>query len=690
MKNVIQFRNGFVNLRNKGENNHTITMTVVAELMQFGYQLDKSAIENISSAKQSDIVDFYNEVIGWLKEMTGSTRSFQPFWKGFPEQVMDSSEEERWTAQILHYLSNGHFLPDEWSKTKPTAFEQPNYTIITVGDDAKFDKIFTDLVSVNQSLKSDDLDTVKWFVNSGIKLVLPPTIPFKETLCVLATMGVKVPVKTPTDVLRIATAMSGGDISLPKVPSKMVKLNSWSNRKVENTARELFKFKKFNRSERKFLLELLESTSCDPKEAVLKDGRWTRLGEILHPGEYANRYPKAFNMFKKIRNSKVKSWYGDLDLAFKNSTSKGLKKLSERPGEFLRKLDHLLRDNTESKDDILSNLKLVSPSVSNKVLFESYAHFLNRNTPNKLRNITIKGKRTRIKLKELPAINQDVLDQLSSVILNTLGDKFEKLEKLGNVWIDPELCKIPVPSNMRSLNPSLKPVIRGTRIPMGNQNSKVIRAFVHWFDEQGTEDLDLSATFVGMGKSPKIISWNCSQSEEEGYFSGDIRQVRGACAEYIDINIKASLDNGYRYVVLDVRNFQGYALSDVKDCVFGWMEREFPMANEIFVPATLSNTVRLNSPSQITLVSIIDLETQEYIFLDIDQSGIPIASHQQNDILEKIKEYSELPKFSVYNILKMHANRRGKIVESKEEADTIFNYEEFATNYINILKYMGI
>jgi hypothetical protein len=58
-------------------------------------------------------------------------------------------------------------------------------------------------------------------------------------------MGIKgLPVKTPTDVLRIAVHLSGGDISLPKVPFAKVRTSRWARTKSDNPAREKFKFKK--------------------------------------------------------------------------------------------------------------------------------------------------------------------------------------------------------------------------------------------------------------------------------------------------------------------------------------------------------------------------------------------------------------------------------------------------------------
>lgn len=698
MKNVIQFHNGFINLpASKGGNKYELAMCVASELMQFGYILNQEAIMVLANASKTDIHNFHNEVIKWLKTMTGSTRSYKPFWKGFPEEVMQKSEAQLWAHQIAHYLSNGHYEPSDWIKERKTAFEHPKYTVIGAGTEDDFLNIFTSLVSVNSSLTPDDLEVVKFFVSSGAELRFPEVIPFKENLCTLAGMGLQVPVKTVTDVLRIAVHMSGGDISLPAVPPAKIRMNRWSSSLSPNPYREAFKFKKFKRAERKYLLGLLENTNCDVREFVLKDSRWIRLGEILHPGEYASRFPKAAAMFDDIRNTRVQSWYGEVDAAFKKSYRTGLLKLSERPGEFVRRFDALLRNCKKADAQVLFNvLALVATNASNKVLYEMMTHFTKRNNPVVNRSVMIKGARKRTTLPDLPAIKQDHLDEIERIVKGALNSKFAQLEPLGKTWVDEELKKIPLPSNMRSMSSALKPVIRGQRVPIGNEDTKVIRAYVHWFDERGSEDLDLTATLLGeptptngRGKVMRI-GWNGDKNTPQGCYSGDVRHRRGACAEYIDINIKGCLDSGYKYAVLDVRNFNGGSLADLKDCVFGYMEREKPKANEIFVPATLANSVRLQSSSANTIVVVIDIETKEYIFLDIDQDGIPVASANLSEILDAIKPYTELPKFSVYDLLTMHAMQRGGLVFEKEEAETVLEFEPFSESYIETLKWMGV
>jgi hypothetical protein len=689
-KNIVQLRNKFVNLTDGGNDNYQMAMTTASELIQFGYVLDQSAIDNLRKASESDLIKFHNGVITYLKKMTGSNRNYKPFWKGFPQEVMEKSELELWLHQIVHYISNGTYEPNEWTKERPTAFEQPTYTVLTAGDDVRLAKIFTDLVSVNQSLTSDDMEVIQWFVGSKQKLIFPDVIPFKENLCTLASFGLDVPVKTVTDVLRIAVSMSGGDISLPKVPSKMVRESRWTTKRVENTEREKFKFKKFSRSERRYLLGLLEKTNCDASEAVLKDQRWIRLGEIIHPGEYKNRYPKASEMFNKLRNKKVVSWYGKVEKAFNTSFEEGLVKLAERPGEFMRRIDWILRTNGQTHGDLIfKTLNEIAPRVSNKVLFEILQYLEKRRNPLTNRTIMIKGARSRVKLPELPPIDEGSVDAVQVTILDSLANKYSKLEKLNTVWVDEDLKKIPLPANMRSASSSLTPVVRGQRSPIGNEKTKVIRAFVHWYDRRGNQDIDLTATFVGMGKI-QHVGWNGKKNIDIGCYSGDIRHRQGACAEYIDINLKNALKEGYKYVVIDAHNYNGGSFESVEDCVAGYMEREHPKANEIFVPSTIAGCTRLTNEASTTIVSVIDLETREVIHLDIDKSGLPVTSADFEGLLEAIKPYCEPPAFSVYDLIMLHTMGRGAEMVEKDEAETTFEYGDFSGSYVETLKLMGV
>jgi len=715
-KNIVQFRSNFVNLPDAGKDNRGMAMSVMSELMQFGYMLTPEAIDNIAAAESKHVEEFHDEVIAYLKKMTGSGRNYKPFWPGFPQQVMEMSEFELWLHQIMHYMTRGGYVPDEWTKTKPTAFEHPKYHTISVGDDSRFEQIFTDLVSVNQSLTPDDLEVIKWFVSSGSTLRFPDRVPFKENLCTLAAMGLDVPVKTVTDVLRIAVGMSDGDISLPAVPPAMVRANRWSSSLSENEERTKFEFRKFNRSERRRILSLLEKTNCDASEAVLRDQRWVRLGEILHPGEYKEKFPRSFKMFDAIRNKKdrkTKSWYGKVDGAFSKSFEAGLDVLSQRPGEFVRRLDWMVRFHgkkiprrsaaekySTGKYSVTEDLKArtnlaldkfaeIADKISNKVLFEVYNHFEGRYVGNESRSVMIKGQRKRTPLPPLPSIDPNTIESIQRTVVKALMSKFAKLPDLGRVYVDEKLRDIPMPTNMRTASSSLRPRIRGQRTPIGNQNAKVIRAFVHWYDDHGTEDLDLHGMLVG--DRTEYIGWNAHHQSSYGCHSGDIIRRQGACAEYVDINIENALEDGFRYVIISVNNFTGRPFHTVKECVTGYMEREYPEATKTFVPATLANCIQLTNEKSTTLVSVIDLETREFIHLDIDMNGIPVSSMKGDQIMDAIKPYCEPPKFSVYDLVMLHVeSRKGKLIKDADKADVRFGFDNFSDSYIETMKLMGV
>lgn len=700
MRNVIAFQKNLIVVPNASIDNRHLAMITQAELMKFGYMLDEKGLDQLGHADKADIVDFHNEVIDYLKEMTGGKRDYQPIYKGFPTQVMEMSDYELWVNQLIGYWTGGSFKPDEWTKTKGTAFEYTKYRMINSGTEEQFKNIFKSLVSSGTSLTPADLKVVVWFVKNYVGLEFPDSIPFKENLCtVFGTIftegrqfdSFKMPKLTTTDVLRIAVHMSGGDISLSALPPKKIKIGRRYSSWVDNPARESAKFKKFSRKERKFLLGLLENSNLDVRDMKLKDQRWIRLGEILHPGEYKAQFPRTYNAFNRIRNDKVKSWYGEVNSAFLVSFEAGLAKLSERPGEFLRRLDWLIRSTGQVKtQQVLDTLAKVGMNSSNKVLFEVYDHFEKRKLPVTNRKVMIKGARKHTTLPNLSALSETKIEAVQSTVFNIIKSKIAALPAMGDCWIDEELKKIPLPTNMRSLNDTLVPVIRGQRTPFG-EGKKVIRSFIHWFDEYGRIDLDLHGYLFG-SNSVTSFGFNGNRSVPSlGCYSGDVICRRGACAEYVDINVDEALKRGYKYFIMIIHNFRGGKLSDIKECVAGVMEREFPEANRTWLPETITNSMKLSGGGNMVLVAAYDLETRESIYLDLDFSNFQdyVYRGQSETFFDALKPYLTLPALSVYDLLSWHVEARGRLV-SKETAETHFLFDDFASSYIKTIEYMGV
>jgi len=685
-KNIIALQRGMMIPTSDGSVSSAVADTIQAELMQLGYILSPEALEVVS-------IDWYIEAVAHLQKKLG-VGNYSPLFKNFPKQVMETSLIGLFRMAVKHYWSEGKWEPDQELLDRGIKFENTEFSLIQLGTEEGFANIFTRLVSINQSITENDKAVVEWFIlNQRDSLVMPSTVPFKETLCLLAGHGLNVPVKTATDVLRIATHLSGGDISLPAVPKVTIgevkdgrKKWFFNNIKAfQEAARERFKFKKFSRSERKYLLGLLEKTNLDLGEMKLKIGRWLRLGEILHPSEYAKQFPRTASAFDVLRNAakEIKTFNGLVEAAFKESQLKGMAVLSQRPGEYARRLDWMLR-NFDAVP-VLETFQKIAPKVSRKVLWELYNHFLNRATVNVPRSVMIKGKRSiKKQLEPLPPINAELISLIQRVILNCISDQFGNLEPLGSVWIDERLKNIPLPSAMRSINTSVKTYVRGTRIPFA-ESAKVIRPYIHWFDEQGYEDLDLSVSFHANDlKNVDHISFTRLQSAAlNSCHSGDVRHRQGACAEYVDIDVNACNDAGARYAVVQVHNFQSRPMHTMKDCVFGLMEREYPESNPLFVPKTISNAMTLANESSTVVICIIDLLMKEYIWADLELESGSLATleNSRGQTSQILRSLITKDKLSVYDLACLHARSRGVAVSSPDGSTTQFKYEDFITSY---------
>lgn len=682
--NIALRKNLFINPNIKESEKFEMATTVQAHLMQLGHMLSQSAFEVFKHLPEEQIIDFHVKAYEFLQESLGNKHSYTPLYPGFPEEVIKMGKAKKFIQTLAHSWSRGMYNPSYNKKwDKPITFEHSNFTVIELGTEEGFDKIFTNLVSINQSLAPQDMKIIEWFSENRENLVFPKEIPFKENLCVLAAKGLDVPVNTPTDVLRIATYLSTGDSSLAPIPNRAsLKENAF--------------FKKFSRKKRRFILSLLEKTGANPKEMISKQGRWVRLGEILHPGDYADKYPRAYKAFKAVRNNEVRSWHGDVDAKFEESFEEGVKKLSQRAGEFARKLDALIRKNPDKTDFILDTFKGSADSLSNKVIFELMEHFDTRRVAQTRRTVFPKGARRPVALPLLKSLDNDLVNEIQEHLWLTVKEKFKKLDSLGKVWIDPELSKVPVPKNMRSISDGLKPVIRGQRFNIDTSNHSIVRAYVHWFNDGSSprgNDIDLSGiVFSEDGSDYEHVGWNSKYNLKDLIvYSGDVMDRKGACAEYLDFDIKGLHREGYKYGIIDIRDYRSNpkGIADYKDCVFGVMLRKSATENKTWSPKTVTSAHNINTPSTGVVVAGIDFEDEQYFIIDMDVKG-NVSSKNVRSVFELMKLSAEPPKFSVKDLLQMHVDARGEEVLDETEADNVFLYDDFIHSYERTAQLLGV
>lgn len=693
--NSIALMKGYV-LGNKHsskiEDNRDVIASIQANIQKYGYLFSPELSNDLKKWSRRDLILLNKQVNDFMIDMFGED-GYRPFYNNFVDKMMEASDAELYINAVIHYLSNGQWTPEfESINSKFLAPKTTKYNVLSLLPKDEFVTIYRNLVSINSSLAPIDLEIVEWFlVNMDSDQLKVENVPFKETLVLLAAFGIDVPIKTVTDVLRLAVYMSGGDVSLPPLPPKMVSVPSgtlWRRTftTIPNPERTKFLFKKFSRPARKMILSYLEKTNLDVREGKTRIEKWIKLGEIIHPGEYRNAYPKSFQFFDLLRNTKVKSWYGEVDSEFNRSLEQGLIKLSERGGEYFRRLDYLLRSNPYNQDKVLKYIPKASETVSNKVLIEVLGHFNSRLEHQNSRSILIKGSRKPYPLPVLQPLGSILVDKIKRMIEDCLIRKYCELESLGICYIDPQLKKAPIPTSMRNVSLTSRPVIRGLRVPF---QGDFIRSYVHWVDEHGNEDLDLSATFVKSNGNTDLVSFSQLRlPSRNAYHSGDVRHVRGKCAEYLDLDIKGLCKEGYEFVIFDVRNYNGRPLSSV-DAKAGItsLERISASAGSNWKPDNIEQAFTLASTSTGVIISAIDLKTSEFIIIDLDQEGI-VTRGRGKEILEMIDKLVKPPLLSMYDILYMNVLARGEEVTTPEEADVVFSFDEFTQTYEKIFQFV--
>lgn len=655
--------------------------TILKNIESLGYTFSPQLIDRLSTLSESEASLFYSQLVTDLKQAIGVVE-YAPMYPNFPAQVMEMAEAELYLNAITHYLGDVlevRILPQYNTELRSPLSDSIKLKIIELGTESELLDIFRNLLSANTSLSEIDKQDLKEFVSTFPNLtvdILPEQFGYKENLAYVASLllhhdlaQLQPHFKTATDVLRLATAMSDGDISLAK-----------------NT-----RFRNFNRRERRSILQLLEQCDSIYEDMLRYKNRWIRLGEKLHPFEYRQRYPKCYRGFDVVRNDKpVATFNSRLETAFTEQRwHDAIELLSTRPGEFARRLDFLLRN--------IGNGEIIktcwqSDRVSTPVLLQVANHFLHRNSDLDLRVFFPKGNVAKAFAieNELPEIDPSICQEVVEICERTLIDRFAKLAPLGKVYIDPELKKFPVPFAGRSASKFLRQLTRGSRLPIGEGNT--VRFFMWWKEgtATGRVDIDLSAVMYDADWNylEHISYTNLKSAKYRAAHSGDITSAPDGASEFIDLDLASILSYGGRYVVASVLSFTNQPFSELPECFAGWMIRENPNSGEIYEPQTVRDKVDLTANSAICIPAIIDLQQREIVWTDMSLSRHPswhgVANNVENSKKGMVligKAMTDLQQPTLEQLFKLHARARGELVSTPEGADSVFSIEQGITPF---------
>ena len=658
---------------------------IMKNIESLGYIFDKSLFEYIRHITIDEQNELYKELVTCLKEYTGANKVWNPMYPNFPQQVAEMDDWELFVNAIVHYISCGTLYPQYEKDERLPLFDSPELTVIGYAEDEEVNEIMNNLIASKTSLSETDKADMVWLIqNLGISAnELPDDIPFKENVAVICKLIMDNTseiewynilhkyLRTATDILRFVIYLSDGDVSL-----------------ATNT-----KYKSLPRKKRRLILRLLDNAGNIEEDMKRHESKWIRLGEVLHAGEY-KQYNNAYTAFDKLRNNgKIETFSGRLNkLLAENNIKDALTMLKNRPGEFARKLDSLLRDYTDLQDGIIDVFKEVSCDISVPVLLQVKEHFDWRNEKNDSRVFFPKGQLAKCYTIEnnLDPISSDICDDIVKICSDAIIEQFKSKEFLGKVYIDDSIKGYCVPQSQRSASNSMKTVTRGSRLPIG-KNTKSCRGFIWWtncgndYPYGNRVDIDLSAAILNenFGYLSHVSYTNLRTYEFRGYHSGDITNGgpvdgNGVC-EFIDVDIDSVVRNGGRYIIYQVYSFTGQKYSEMPHVMFGWMEREDVDSGEIFEASTVEQRIDLTAETNVAIPVLFDCVTREYIWMDI-AGNINDTNRSCANLEGNLRGVSAMcygivkgHKPQMYDLAVMNAVARGSIVKDRNDADTIFD-----------------
>lgn len=371
-----------------------------------------------------------------------------------------------------------------------------------------------------------------------------------------------------TDVLRLIAVMSGEDGTLmPHRVNARICCNRSNGKECCTAMRVIqsyqFKVVKMPRRQRRMFLQILESFEENAlKEDMLRRrALWARVGEFLHAGDYINRFPKVNRAFDVVHKKDIsgmrvpafRTWRSRLEQAIADRDTKQLEMLmAQRPGEFARHIDRILRgfvmeanassyasgqvlnvknkllDSIKKRASIFETVKQIAGGIGESVtaaagdvtsklsfvqklsknlkrlstpmLVQLWGHFRIREHKLDKRVFYPAGSSRKVYwiLDKRFTINPVYTWMIRKAIEKELLGRFEKKTHFAQSVIDETIASLTFPFSERNSGSVAIHLSAGSSLPMPPEDSSgKLRLFLHWCQkaESRRVDLDLSVAF---------------------------------------------------------------------------------------------------------------------------------------------------------------------------------------------------
>ncbi|MFC9229643.1 hypothetical protein ACFTZI_11870 [Streptomyces decoyicus] len=581
-----------------------------AALMSVGFKLSAGLLERLSGLSGGAVVDIAVRTLRTVREMTGDHVQHNTYFIDFPANVPDTfafwmqcivealaedASRERTVSQLRSGVVDLLTLPSygNYRHTYAEMLAAHDELIAAAGDrmtvlhpggplDDEVTALYLALAGSTTPLGGDDLEDLRVLAGHCVHGPQPEAIPVRENRALInqARLGVGADllVDTVTDVLRLACALSDGDVTL----------------------QEPTRFRALSRPVRRALLAALDGVvaTAPAKLADVHAHRepFKRLGERLHPHEYPRR-PHAAAVFAVARGERQARSFDSRveELLGMNDITGAVELLRSAPGKLFRALDRLLRMSLteEERDAVVAAAEQVAPQVSGRVVLSVREHLHNRPEETGERRVFVNRLGS---AWVAPDDRPPVLPEGRKRLISALdADISRRLPAPDQLLIDPDVLDVALPLSGKATGSGLGVLPRGSVSPV---DGELLRFFVYWKQAQRTTDYDLSALMLDADYS--TLSWlsYTALTEVEGEHSGDITDAPAGASEFINLRMGAVRGT---FIVPQVNIFSGEGFEDVEESFFGFMLRDTAQQGRPFEPRTVRLKSELRGPGRVAL-----------------------------------------------------------------------------------------
>ena len=575
----------------------------------------------------------------------------EPFYRGFPESVRKLSPDRLLFDQLAHYAVTygfgffsraGHSLFEETFRR--IAFQEKHepkeFVILGVESAEKaLEKSVSDLLTSSRPLNDSQFALVRDYVKA---------YDYQVSYCASKNTAVRLMVAMRD--LQFAKFLQLSDVIKVLDELQFSEYDNENLRKIN-----------LRNQDRKFLTKLIDelflASRCDLVTCFEKKDLWCGLLHHLH---YRPKNDEASDFLKAMRGKENRSVYAAFEKAMGICDVRRAVLLLQEgkgTGALLRNLNYIVSrmEAPEDLDFVLEQLE----TKNNILLLQLLMRFSDKGgIEQKKRTFVF----TRHQSLLLHAETEEELARRKSWITKAQKERIaafveEKLRenlkgRLGRVYVDEAMKNMAFPLQETASQSGFGVMAKGSRLSI--PEGKKIRAFTYW---EKVHDIDLSVIGI-TGEGEQIeFSWRTMAGKQGGgiLYSGDETSGYHGGSEYFDVD-PAVIRKAYprlRYLIFCNNVFSGVNFETCY-CTAGYMLREQMDSGEIFEPKTVQTSFRVNCPSTFAYLFGIDLNTSEFIWLNVNQNNGATVAGENN--LSFLTDYFGITKvFNVYRLFELLA-----------------------------------